>query len=131
MDSSPPPSSSPPTLLLKSLLYTPLRVLLPDGRSFVGHFIGVDSSANLILSQAEEFLPRPAGNHTGTSENGHVGTDDGPLVTGAWGGRELGMVMVPSGGIVKIEAQLSDEQWKDVLDGKPKVDYYGSRAGVD
>jgi hypothetical protein len=30
------------------------------------------------------------------------------------------MVMIPSDGIVLLEAQLSDEQWENVLDGKSK-----------
>ncbi len=34
----------------------------------------------------------------------------------------MGMVMVPKEGIRKIEAQLSESQWEDVMDGREKIE---------
>ncbi len=94
------------TAWLASLIHTPLRITLTDSRAFVGHFLCTDKQGNIILSQAEEMLP------AGRSE------EDAPIATGAWGGREMGMVMCPSGGVSRVEAQVSDGQWADLKAGK-------------
>lgn len=81
---------------LLSLLYTTLHITITDGRTFIGHFICTDAQQNIILSQAEELLPLD------------VAEDDEekPISVGAWGGREMGMVMIRGKDVVKIQAQL-------------------------
>lgn len=81
---------------LPSLLYTTLHITITDGRTFIGHFICTDAQQNIILSQAEELLPPDIANDE----------EEKPISVGAWGGREMGMVMIKGKDVVEIKAQL-------------------------
>lgn len=85
---------------LGSLLYTTLHITITDGRTFIGHFICTDAQQNIILSQAEELLPPDIADDE----------EEKPISVGAWGGREMGMVMIKGKDIVKIQAQVSADQ---------------------
>jgi small nuclear ribonucleoprotein (snRNP)-like protein len=87
---------------LTDLLESTLVITITDGRSFVGHFICTDRDQNIILNQAEEFLPH----WTADGKNGQEEAAERPVSVGAWGGREVGMIMLRGRDIVKIEAQL-------------------------
>lgn len=106
------PSSSS-SAYLRSLLFKILRITIHDGRYFIGHLSCVDSSINIVLSQAEEFLPSPEDlrrRHplpANASEETHAypWPYDAPLVVGPAGGREMGMVMIKGQDVVKIEVE--------------------------
>lgn len=85
---------------LASLLYTTLHITITDGRTFIGHFICTDAQQNIILSQAEELLPPDIADDE----------EEKPISVGAWGGREMGMVMINGKDVVKIQAQVSADQ---------------------
>lgn len=84
---------------LPSLLYSTLHITIVDGRAFVGHFVCTDAQQNIILAQAEELLPPDIMDDE----------DEQPISVGAWGGREMGMVMIRGKDVVKIQAQLPAE----------------------
>jgi small nuclear ribonucleoprotein (snRNP)-like protein len=92
---------------LASLLDQPLRVTTPDKRSFIGRLRCVDRGCNIILVDAEEFLPLPEteeelmrrlkwDEYWPKSER-YSGEGEG------WGGRQVGMVMIKGSDCVKIE----------------------------
>ncbi|KAI5450396.1 hypothetical protein NCC49_003178 [Naganishia albida] len=85
---------------LAALLYTTLHITITDGRTFIGHFICTDAQQNIILSQAEELLPPDIADDE----------EEKPISVGAWGGREMGMVMINGKDVVKIQAQVLADQ---------------------
>ena len=104
--STTPAPTRPAKQLLKDTLYETYRVTTTDQRSFVGSFICIDKGLNIILSQAEEFLPDdrkaeiPAWWPQSEVDGG-----------GGYGGRQVGMVLIPGKEVVKVEAVVSEE-WK-------------------
>ncbi|KAJ9126433.1 hypothetical protein QFC24_002176 [Naganishia onofrii] len=101
-----PPAQTPSngSTYLSSLLASTLVITIQDGRSFVGLFICTDRDQNIILNQAEEFLPPRLRR---TPDNKYQEPEERmPVSVGAWGGREVGMIMFRAKDIVKIEAQL-------------------------
>lgn len=84
------------TMDLESLLYSTLQITVTDGRAFIGHFVCTDHDQNIILAQAEELLPKRLLDDP----------EECPISVGAWGGREMGLVMIKGKDVVKIEAQL-------------------------
>lgn len=125
---------------LSQLLDKVLRITILDARYFIGRFTCVDSKINLVLTEAEEFLPDP---QTPEEKAEREMVDryypkslrsnmDGP----GWGryakyaegdaeaeveldesgqgrlkeGRMLGMILVPGKQIVKIELMQEKEE---------------------
>jgi small nuclear ribonucleoprotein (snRNP)-like protein len=72
---------------LKSILRGTLRVIINDGRAFVGTFVGTDKSLNILLLNTEEF-------HLDAGEN--------------TAGRYVGQVMIPWRIIQSIGLQIGE-----------------------
>jgi len=107
------PSQTNAISSLTSLLHQPLRITIIDKRTFIGTFICVDPGCNIILSNAEEFRPEPT-----TQEEREIRENRdmywprsrrGPGEGEGWGGRQLGMVLVPGKVVVKVEVE---EGWE-------------------
>lgn len=122
------PSSSP-SAYLRSLLFKTLRITIKDGRYFVGHFSSVDSSANIVVSQAEEFLPSPDDlrrrypmpEDADEQTYAYPWPYDAPLVIGPAGGREMGMVLIKGQDVVKIEVEGLQEEQDQQVHGAPPL----------
>ncbi|OCH88341.1 hypothetical protein OBBRIDRAFT_91635 [Obba rivulosa] len=82
----PPNSQSESVQRLKSLLRKSLRIIINDGRVFVGTFVGTDKQLNVLLVNADEY--RIGG------EQLYVNSD----------ARFVGQVMIPWRLVVKVEA---------------------------
>jgi small nuclear ribonucleoprotein (snRNP)-like protein len=106
--SLPSPSQTETISRLTSLLLVRLRITIPDNRTFIGTFICLDKGCNIILSATEEFQPAP----TNADEEEVRGNREmyWPNVKGRWGGREVGMVLIPGREVVRVEVE---ESWEE------------------
>lgn len=118
--------TAPPTRtakqLLKDTLYETYRVTAIDGRTFIGSFICVDKGLNIILSQAEEFLPDER-----TAEVPDYWPRSDSPQPGGFGGRQVGMVLIPGKQVDKVEAVVSDE-WKQQMDASEQREEASSKS---
>jgi len=71
---------------LKALLRRVVRLTILDGRIFLGNFAGTDKPLNILLINAEEY---------------RVGLEEG---------RYVGQVVIPWRLIVKVEAEVPEDQ---------------------
>jgi len=79
-----PPPATPAHDRLRALLRQILRVVVEDGRVFLGTFAGTDKALNVLLVNTEEYRPSPG---------------DG------YEGRFVGQVMIPWKFVKKVEVQ--------------------------
>ena len=96
---------------LSILLDQPLRITILDNRIFIGLFICVDPQCNIILAQAEEF--RPPLDDVELERNREMywpKSQRGPGEGEGWGGRQVGMILLPGKAVVKIEVE---EGWEE------------------
>ena len=106
-----PTPSSPSEALshLTSLLNHPLRLTLPNDRLILGILTVIDPQCNIILSDAEEFVPplKPPESLDRVAAVAEVGDRQGyPMHRERrWGGRGLGLVLVPGEMVVKVEVE--------------------------
>ena len=112
------------------LLLRPLRITTLDNRSFIGTFVCLDPQCNIILANAEEFLPDPV-----TEEDREVRenremyfpkSQRGPGEGEGWGGRQVGMILVPGKELRTVEAE---ERWGGELAGGCRNGMQGEEAG--
>ena len=121
------PVSPAPAHNLESLLTRLLRITIPDGRYFIGRFTCVDHKVNIVLTEAEEFLPAPKtdqeraqrdvreryfpksqrGAGEGEGWGRYAIYEEGEIQRGLKEGRILGMILITGKDVVKIE--LVDE----------------------
>jgi small nuclear ribonucleoprotein (snRNP)-like protein len=121
------PDSADPAHNLESLLTRLLRITIPDGRYFIGRFTCVDHKVNIVLTDAEEFLPSPKtdeekaarevreryfprsqrGGGEGEGWGRYAIYDEEEQERGLKDGRMLGMILITGKDVTKIE--LIDE----------------------
>jgi small nuclear ribonucleoprotein (snRNP)-like protein len=121
------PDSVQPAQNLDALLMRLLRITIPDGRYFIGRFTCVDHKVNIVLTEAEEFLPSPKtdeeraerdaremyfpksqrGSGEGEGWGKYARYEEGEAERGLKEGRMLGMILITGKDVVKIE--LVDE----------------------
>ncbi|KAJ0165910.1 N-alpha-acetyltransferase 38-B, NatC auxiliary subunit [Colletotrichum tanaceti] len=87
---------------LTSILNKNLRILVTDGRMFLGQFKCTDPDRNVVLAHAYEYRQPSAQQRTEVSRQT---TDESGTVTMDMTSRYLGLVVVPGQYIVKIEVE--------------------------
>lgn len=87
------PSQTPAVALLRSYLSKLMRIVITDGRIFIGMFACIDKDRNLVLVNTEEFRV------TNEPQNPNDR------------GRYVGMVMIPWQHVVsaEVEAEFEDD----------------------
>ena len=97
---------------LTALLNKPLRIEIIDGRTFIGNLTCIDPQCNIILTNAEEFFPDPI---TPEEIDLRLNRDEfwpksirRPDEGEGWGGRQVGMILLPKKILVKVE---TEELW--------------------
>ncbi|KAL0577299.1 hypothetical protein V5O48_004692 [Marasmius crinis-equi] len=103
--------SDPAITSLRFLLNQFLRILINDGRIFLGSFLGTDQALNLLLMNTNEF--RVMETDVKTAKPVSVTNWDGHLHEGMElenpRGRYIGQVVIPWKQVVKVEAHGKDE----------------------
>ncbi|KAF9377278.1 hypothetical protein CPB97_010295 [Podila verticillata] len=112
---------------LRSLLNRNTRIEITDGRLFVGQFMCIDHSKNIILAGAYES--RPHGTATGTEAEAQETTGAARLAPDVGSNKKsdedrrfVGLVMIPGHHIVKAEMDCSHLRGSDSRIRAPKYD---------
>ncbi|KAF9331117.1 hypothetical protein BG006_005997 [Podila minutissima] len=134
MDSSLEHEDPPLVAKLRSLLNRNTRIEITDGRLFVGHFMCIDHSKNIILAGAYESRPNAplakiAGGEGGeakipqeTGAESRLAPDVGSSKKGDEDRRFVGLVMIPGHHIVRAEMDCSHLRGADSRIRAPKYD---------
>ncbi|KAG0018755.1 hypothetical protein BGZ81_010085 [Podila clonocystis] len=118
---------------LRSLLNRNTRIEITDGRLFVGQFMCIDHSKNIILAGAYESRPNAPAAKVGepgadakapqeTGADSRLAPDVGSSKKGDEDRRFVGLVMIPGHHIVKAEMDCSHLRGADSQIRAPKYD---------
>ncbi|KAF9318239.1 hypothetical protein BG003_011633 [Podila horticola] len=118
---------------LRSLLNRNTRIEITDGRLFVGQFMCIDHSKNIILAGAYESRPNAPASKAGgpgvdakapqeTGVESRLAPDVGSNKKGDEDRRFVGLVMIPGHHIVKAEMDCSHLRGTDSRIRAPKYD---------
>ncbi|KAG0093907.1 hypothetical protein BGZ92_000022 [Podila epicladia] len=134
MDPSLEHEDPPMVAKLRSLLNRNARIEITDGRLFVGQFMCIDHSKNIILAGAYESRPKVPSAKTAEGKGGEpeapqetgaesrLAPDVGSSKKGDEDRRFVGLVMIPGHHIVKAEMDCSHLRGVDSRIRAPKYD---------
>ncbi|KAK3834615.1 MAG: LSM domain-containing protein [Linnemannia elongata] len=101
-----PKEDKPSVAQLRSLLNRTTRIKITDGRLFVGQFMCIDHSKNIILSAAYEYRTTAKTNNSNNTSD-CTDTESNTTSSSTCAKRFVGLVMIPGHHIVKAEMDCS------------------------